>query len=47
MHLLVMFAQGYQSEPVGERIGYVAGVVLVLALIVWAAVVIIRRIRGR
>jgi hypothetical protein len=46
MNLVLVLAQGYESKPVGERIGYIAGVLLVVVLVVWVAVAIIRRIRG-
>jgi hypothetical protein len=47
MDVLVVLAQDYGSRPLGERIGYIAGVVVVLLLLVWAAVAIARKIRGR
>lgn len=42
MDLFVDLAQGYGYKPLGEKIGYVVGVVVVLVIIVWAAAAVIR-----
>jgi hypothetical protein len=35
--LFVDLAQGYGSKPLGERIGYIVGVVVVLVIIIWGS----------
>jgi hypothetical protein len=47
MELLVDLAQDYGTKPLGEKVGYIAGVVVVVVLIVWGAAAAIRRIRRR
>jgi hypothetical protein len=43
--LFVDLAQGYGSKPLGERIGYIVGVVVVLVIIIWRAATVIRNVR--
>ena len=44
---LVDLAQGYGSKPLGEKVGYIVGVVVILVVIVWGAAALIRNIRRR
>ena len=45
MSFLVDLAQGYGSKPLGEKVGYIVGVVVVLVIIIWAATAVIRNLR--
>jgi hypothetical protein len=45
MSFLVDLAQGYGSKPLGAKVGYIVGVVVVLVIIVWAAAAVMRNIR--
>jgi hypothetical protein len=47
MDLLIHLAQDYGSKPLGEKIGYVVGIAVILILIVWAAATLIKRSRRR
>jgi hypothetical protein len=43
----VDLAQGYGSTPLGEKVGYIVGAVVILVVIVWGAAALIRNIRRR